>query len=218
MKIPNWFNSKKKTETIEQPESVEQEQRLVNIHRSPILKLLSKRLEEDRKFEILDIGPALKENIGFFSQYRCRLHIDDFYSSFRDFDFFAPADECSPDKLFSYLLPFNSDVRFDIILLWDILNYMKPDEIGNLFSYLARYSQSGTNIFAMIYTRREIPEVPTSFRIEDRERINYDSNSSIMKSCPRYEVPALEKQLGNFGITNSYLLRNGFKEYLFTRS
>ena len=218
MKISSWFNSSNKTETNDKPEITPQEQRPVDIHRSPILKLLSKMLIEDRKFEILDIGPALKENVNFFSQFRCKLHIDDFYSSFRDFDFFAPADECSPEHLFSYLLPFDSSVRFDMILLWDILNYMKPEEIGHLFGYLRRFSRPGTVVFAMINTRREIPEVPTSFRIEDNERIHYDFNSSIMKSCPRYEVPTLEKQLGDYNITNSYLLRNGFKEYLFTRS
>lgn len=218
MKIPNWFRAEKIPEKNEQQVTVEQDQTPVNIHRSPVLKLLSKKMAEDRKFHILDTGPALNENILFFSQFRCKLYIDDFYSSFRDFDFFAPADECTPENLFSYLLPFQKGTRFDIILLWDVLNYMKLEECGHLFNYLARFSHPGTIIFAMVYTRREIPEVPIRFRIEDQEKINYDNNSSIMKKCPRHEGPSLESRLGRFRITNSYLLRNGFKEYLFTFS
>ncbi len=218
MKIPNWFRSDKTPEKNERQENVEQEQSPANIHRSPVLKLLSKKMAEDRKFSILDTGSALNENIEFFSQFRCKLYIDDFYSSFRDFDFFAPADECSPENLFSYLLPFQKGTRFDIILVWDVLNYMKLEECGHLFNYLARFSHPGTVLFAMVYTRREISEVPISFRIENRERIHYDFNSSILKNCPRHEGPSLENQLGRFQITNSYLLRNGFKEYLFTCS
>lgn len=217
MKITDWLRVDKKPENIEE-QKPDQEESPLEIHRSPILKLLSKKLEEDRKFYILDIGPPLNENIVFFSQFRCRVHIDDFYSSYRGFDFFAPADEGSLDNLFSYLLPLPSGARFDIIFLWDIMNYLKLEECGYLFKHLEKYSHPGTAAFAMIYTRREMPEVPTSFRITTNERIHYDFNSSITKSCPRHEGPSLEEKLGRFRITNSYLLRNGFKEYLLTCS
>jgi len=217
MKITDWFRADKPPEKTEQ-QKTDQEESPLEIHRSPILKLLSRKLEEDRRFEILDLGPALNENIGYFSQYRCKVHIDDFYSSFRDFDFFAPADEGSLDNLFSYLLPLPADARFDIVFLWDILNYMKLEECGYLFDHIQKHSRPGTAVFAMIYTRREMPEVPISFRIADNGRIHYDSNSSITKTCPRHEGPSLEEKLGRFRITNSYLLRNGFKEYLLTCS
>ncbi len=217
MKITDWFRTEKNPEKSDQV-ATEQEESPLEIHRSPVLRLLSKKILEDRKFNILDTGPALNENIHFFSQFRCKLYIDEFYSSFRDFGFFAPADECSPENLFSYLLPFPKKTDFDIILLWDVMNYMKLEECGHLFDYLGRFSHPGTIIFAMVYTRREIPEVPINFRILDAEKLHYDSNSSIMKTCPRHEGPALENHLGKFRITNSYLLRNGFKEYLLTCS
>ena len=218
MKITDWFRPEKTPDKSEQQAPVEQVGSPVEIHRSPVLRMLSKLLAEDRKYNILDTGPALRENVDFFSQFRVRLHIDDFYSSFRDFDFFAPVDECSPENLFSYLLPLPKKTSFDMILLWDVLNYMKLEDCGHLFDYLGRYSHRGTLVFAMLYTRKEIPEVPTSFRIQDREQLHYDFNSSIMKSCPGHEGPSFEKRLGRFSITNSYLLRNGFKEYLLTAS
>lgn len=216
MRISDLFQSKNKIEKGSEAVPSEPEEAPSNIHRSPVLRLLSKRLSEDRKFNILDLGPPLKENVNYFSQFRCKITIDDFYASFRDFDFFEPADECSPENLFSYLLPFPEESRFDIIFLWDILNYMKLEETEHLLKYLGRFAKPGTSLFAMIFTKREIPEVPISFRIVDHEKLHYDSNSNITKTSPRHEGSAFEQRLGEFMITNSFLLRNGFKEYLLT--
>lgn len=179
------------------------------------LNVLYYQLRYEKKYNILDLGPALGANVDFFSQFSCKIYIEDLYQTLGSFDFFSPEDGFSYQAVFEYLLPYTSNTRFDIIMGWDIFNYLERDEFESLIRYIGNFCHKGTLLFALISTRKHIPEKPTTFRILDQERLLYQTGSSVLRLCPRYQQTDLNHLMPNFRVCNSFLLRNGFKEYLF---
>jgi hypothetical protein len=100
-------------------------------------------------------------------------------------------------------------------MAWDIFNYLERDEFQSLISHLGKFCHKGTLLFSLISTRKHIPEKPTTFRILDQESLQYHTESSVLRLCPGYQQSDLNHLMPHFRPCNSFLLRNGFKEYLF---
>jgi len=179
------------------------------------LNVLYYQLRYEKKYHILDLGPALGANVDFFSQFSCKIYIEDLYHTLSSFDFFSPEDGFTYKAVFEYLLPYTQNTRFDIIMAWDIFNYLERDEFQSLISHLGKFCHKGTLLFSLISTRKHIPEKPTTFRILDQESLQYHTESSVLRLCPGYQQSDLNHLMPHFRPCNSFLLRNGFKEYLF---
>lgn len=179
------------------------------------LNVLYYQLRYEKKYHILDLGPALGANVDFFSQFSCKIYIEDLYHTLNSFDYFSPEDGFTYQAVFEYLLPYTHNTRFDIIMAWDIFNYLERDEFKSLISHLGNFCHKGTLLFSLISTRKHIPEKPTTFRIVDQENLQYQIGSSVLRLCPGYQQTDLNHLMPHFRVCNSFLLRNGFKEYLF---
>ncbi len=179
------------------------------------LKVLYDQLRLQRKYHILDLGPALGANVDFFAQFSCKVYIEDFYRTLTSFDYLSE-DKLSYQAVFEYLLPNQKNTRFDIILGWDLFNYLERDELQSLILHLSHFCHKGTLLFALISTSQYVPEKPTTFQIVQHDRLLYQTNSTVLRQCPRYQQTDLNKLIPNFRVSNSFLLRNGFKEYLFS--
>ena len=153
-------------------------------------------------------------NVDFFSQFSCKIYIEDLYHTLSSFDYFSPEDGFTYQTVFDYLLPYTQNTRFDIILSWDIFNYLERDEFKSLISHLGNFCNKGTLLFSLISTLKHIPEKPTTFRIQDQESLQYQAGSTVLRPCPRYQQTDLNHLMPHFRVCNSFLLRNGFKEYL----
>jgi hypothetical protein len=188
----------------------------LKVQKSLALNVLYHHFREDRKYRILDLGPAVGQNIEFFSQFPCKLFIEDLYGTLSSFDFVSPEDGFSYEAVFSYLLPFSRNSSFDVILAWDILNYLDRDVLQHLLRHLGRFSRSGTVLFSLIATGKYIPDTPHRFRILDPETLQYECDSTVQRPCPRYETSDLTHFMPSFRVTNSFVLRNGYREYIFS--
>ncbi len=210
--MKGWFRSRINrgaTKTVEEPE----EEGI--IYPSLGFNTLFHQFRAKRKYRILDLGPAVGENIDFFSQFRCRIYIEDLYRTLNSFDYLSPGDGFSYAAVFAYLMPYLKNIRFDFILAWDLFNYLDRDEFRHLIVHLSQFSRKGTILFGLISTLKQIPENPYCFKIINSEKLLYTQKSRIVKPCPRYEPSDLNELMPSFRICNSFLLRNGFKEYLF---
>jgi hypothetical protein len=178
------------------------------------LKLLFDRLQSGGRHLILDLGPAVGDNVQFFAQLSCKLFIADLYESL-----FAPASR-QPDglrtfrKLLQTDLPTTDGQAVDLILAWDLLNYLEPEYLRVLAESLASYSHRGTQMFAMVATHKEMPAKPTVFRIRDYEHLIFQPDEQWRRPSPRYTEPDLVRGMPGFEVDVSFLLRNGLQEYL----
>ena len=187
-------------------------------HASLALNTLFHRLHLERSYNMLDLGAAFGANVDFFSQFARRIHIEDLYHTLVSFDLFShEEDGVNYADVFDYLLPYRKETRFDVILAWDLFNYLDRDEYFYLTRHLSKYCRPGSLLFAHISTRKHIPERPTNYKIIDEQTLAYEKSSTVLRPCPRYAEPDLHHLMPDFRVCNSFLLRNGIKEYLFAR-
>ncbi len=184
-------------------------------HKSLALAALCQRLRHDRKYHILDLGPALGSNVEFFSQFRCKLYIEDFYQSIGEEIAAAEAGTPSPEPLYQKLLPYAEDVRFDVILCWDLFNYFPRHELLALLKHLTRFCQRGTLLFSLVATHHQIPARPILFRILDKENLIYETDSPDWRPSIEYKPRDLKLLMQGFQIANNFQLRSGMQEFLF---
>jgi hypothetical protein len=183
------------------------------VYKSLGLNTLLRSIQDDRKYFILDLGQPLGINVEFWSRYRCRLYIEDFYRGYKAKA--APGSEVSREAIFADLLRFSEETSFDIILAWDLFNYLAPEEIEMLVLRLSRWCRAGTLLFSLISSLPLIPAEPTDFRILDSERMIYDTRTHETRPCPRYHPRDIAKFVARFEVSVSFLLRHGIQEYVF---
>jgi hypothetical protein len=180
------------------------------------LNTLWYRLQAGQQKRILDLGRASSDNLNFFSQCTGKIHIEDLQSTLTEFDYLSPDRKVPLEAVFKYLLPYRRDTKFDFIFSWDLFNYLEAPHLAGLFRRLGQFCRPGSVLFSMISTKKSIPERPGEFRIIDSETLFYHYTSRILRQCPQYQETDLSRLAAGFTVSNSFLLRNGFKEYLLT--
>lgn len=206
-----WFSS----DSRQKPEALtEQTSEFDEEHRSLALNALWHRLQAGQSNHILDLGRASSDNLDFYARCSRKIYIEDLHSTLKGFDYLSPDKSTSLEEIFKYLMPYGRGTHFDAIFSWDLFNYLEPPQFAYLVRHLSRFCRPGAIIFAMISTRKLIPEQPGMYRIIDSETISYQSTSKILQQCPQYQETDLTKMLPGFRVVNSFLLRNGIKEFL----
>ncbi len=185
------------------------------VHKSLGLNALLGAVRGDRSYSVLDLGPALEANVRFWSQFSCRLHILDFYQSYREWKAAVVTEERSGEAAFSALFPFYDETAFDIILAWDIFNYFDLRELKALVQRLSRWCRPGTRLFALISSLPNISASPTIFRILNREQMTYEIPNQETRPCPRHQPRDMAKLMAGFAVSSSFLLHHGIQEYVF---
>ncbi len=179
------------------------------------LNALLDTMQDDRTYSILDLGPALEDNVRFWSQFSCRLHIQDFYRSYQEWKAATEQEEECEEAAFSTLLPFSDKMVFDIILVWDLFNYFDLRELAVLVQRLSRWCRPGTRLFAMISILPNISASPTMFRIVNREQMIHEITTQETRPSPRHQPRDILKLMERFTVSCSFLLRHGIQEYVF---
>jgi len=184
--------------------------------RSPALDILLRHLQTQRKHHVLDLGPACGSNLEFFARFRCKLYVADLL----DAAFRGTAVGSEPPRAgsleYDRLPAGRGDAKFDVILAWDLFNYLRSDALQALCGRLHQFRRQGGVLFALVSTRTRIPAEPMRFRIVDDRHLSYEVSSPATRPSPRYVPSEMERLLPGFRVTRSFLLRNGMQEYVFT--
>jgi hypothetical protein len=186
-------------------------------YRSLALGALLQQLEVGRPHTILDLGPALSGNLKFWSPYASRICFEDFYRTWEEFGCPVPTDGAFDDLTLQELFLFDRQDRFDIILAWDLFNYFEPDQTRAIASFLSGYCRAGGLLFALFSSSPTLPSRPIRFRILSTEQVTYENIGSGSRPCPRYQPRDVARMMSGFQVLNSFLLRHGIQEYLFSR-
>ena len=185
------------------------------LYRSPALHALVSRLPEDAAYSILDLGAASGANIEFFSRFRCRLQIADLPDALASEEL-RPSLETDPAAAFRRLLPVGRE-PFDVVLAWDVFNYLGRDQLRCLASELAWLSHPGALMLAYISTAKEIPQEAGDFQIVDEKTVLWRLRTQGKRPSPRFAPADVERLVSGFAVVHSVLMRHGIREYLFER-
>lgn len=184
-------------------------------HRSLALATVLAELPEESALSVLDLGPAVGANLDFLAaRYRCRLQFADLWGSAPAHRFADP--EADPAALFAELLPLDGP-PFDLVLAWDLLNYLRREQIRALAERLAPACRPGGRLFAMVLTGREIPRRPLTYEMRPGGELVYRDAGGPTRAGPRYRPAEIDDLTPGFAVDRSYLLRHGVQEYLLIR-
>jgi len=187
------------------------------VHSSLGLDAICQRLQDATTCGILDLGKVKGDNVQFWSRYSPFLHIADL-GSILPLPVVPEDPEISepPEPDWDRLLPLPDNRKFDVILAWDLLNYLEILDVSSLIRYLSRFCCPGTLLFALIFDLKEMPEEISVYRIVDEERLCYEYGSAALRTCPRHQPRPITAAMPQFRVANSFRLRNGVVEYIFS--
>jgi hypothetical protein len=178
------------------------------------LKALFQRLQGISTCSILELGPVRRESIEFWSQFNPYIYVADLRSQL-PLPIINDEDSEAAEPDWNLLLALPAGRRYNVILAWDLLNYLDLPSISSLIRYLTHFSQPGTVLFMLIFDQKQMPGKITIYRVVDEAHLAYDYESSETRACPRHQPRALASAMQQFQISNSFRLRNGIVEFLF---
>lgn len=104
----------------------------------------------------------------------------------------------------------------DLILCWDLPNYLTLDALSALMNAIGHRARPGALAHALIfYAEPDMQESPGRFIPTPDGELMDCSPESRMIAAPRYSPEALSKNSGRFVIDRARLLSNGMQEFLF---
>jgi hypothetical protein len=158
---------------------------------------------------VLDLGPASGRSVDFYSTAFKKMYIADVVSAFM---------ENRTALALEQALPLGGSLRFDLVIAWDLFNFVPPALANSLASLLIDLAHPHTMLFAIRYRRAPLPSAPQRFTIEAAERIV--RHPSEPHTPPGYDEvvgkATFARMLSPFKPLHSYRLCCGIDEELFT--
>ncbi len=183
--------------------------------RSLALGVLAENLNGVRKSHVLDLGPASGANVEFFGQAPCRLFIEDFYATLTTLASCEADRNATFDDILSSMSARWGEASFDVILCWDLLDYLSAAEIEKLSATIAESCNPGALLYALVSDVKQISDSPMQFRIVGPDRMSYGRDTPTTRMSPRYSPGYLMKLMPTFALHRSYMLSNGRQEHVF---
>jgi hypothetical protein len=187
--------------------------------KAPLFRLLVDRLEAGGRHVILDLGAATNPMLALLGQFRCRVDIADLASYGGIERMNAEADGEDLVARAESLLPKRrgDDDTLDLVLCWDLPNYLKPAALSALMTAIAtRAGRTGMLAHALIvYSERSMPARPGRYVPDEELKLVDRSGAAAEIKAPRYSPEDLGRIMGGFEIDRARLLANGMQEMLF---
>lgn len=183
---------------------------------APLFHRLVDALSEDRRSVVLDLGPVRSETVALLTPYRCRLDIADVADGLKALD--QEPDPVLLRQRAEALLPPSSGEPVDIVLCWDLLNYLQRPALTALMTAIA--ARMGPGAFAhllIVYSGTTMPAQPSRFAPLPDGRLVETVTTADRQNAPRYSPEDLGKCLRGLRSESASLLRNGMQEFLFRR-
>lgn len=104
----------------------------------------------------------------------------------------------------------------DFFLCWDLLNYMRPEQLGELSRRITRRARPGSSVHALIqYSGTSMSETPGRYRLNPDGQLTVVPADAPSTKTPRYSPKALEKAMPALRVERTMLLNNGMQEFIF---
>lgn len=183
-----------------------------------------------RRLHVIDLGPALGENISFLAEsFPCSVEVVDLFAS-------LPAlAGTDPEGTIDQALPADGEPA-DLVLAWDVLNYLSKEQFRAAGRRLAQRCRPGATLFAMIVTAPDMPHRPGSYLLRHSragggrggtgagqpvessiELLYRHEGEAGRRAAPRFRPAEVDAMLPGFSVRRSMLLRHGIQEFLLRR-
>lgn len=176
---------------------------------SMALTCVMSRLEDAPRCGILDLGAPVTANVELYARHGSKI-------TFADFHHFYEAQRPNAESAAGVAesLPATAS-QVDVILAWDVLNYLSLEEITWLGQSVRSRCAPGALLLALVSCAGPIPATPSIHTIIDEETLRVEANGSPERASPAYSEQALLRSLSGWTVKSRFQLRNSMVEYLF---
>ncbi|HSX85008.1 MAG TPA: hypothetical protein VLE50_06350 [Cellvibrio sp.] len=162
---------------------------------------------------ILDLGQKTRQNFDFLYSITQHIYAENLHQELQ------LQEKAGGEVHFkAHMLNFPAELRFDIILLWDTLNFLSPDIIEKLFDRLRPWLHENTVIHAIVYSGKEIPANPQQFFMRTPAALDVCPSGKKVATDPLTSSRLL-KLMKTFRLEETFVFRPGMQrgiyEYLF---
>lgn len=156
------------------------------VHRSPSLTAIYNEIKRSHRNRLLDLGSMSEGCFRVFSELSCKIQVEDLSSSIREY--IDGGGSPSDFKVEQVLSACQQDEKFDVILAWDVFNFLALAEIEKLFSLLSPYCKPNTLIYMLRYVGNKIPLKPREFFVKDKYLIELSETLTIDRETKSYST------------------------------
>ena len=180
----------------------------------PLFRALLQNLDEERRWVVLDLGQARRQTVALFDGLRCRLDVVDLADDLADLN--REDDEAARRARAQSLVTPRHEEPLDLVLCWDLLNYLERPALKTLMACIAKRTRSGAHVHAlMCYSTPKMPAVPSHhIPTHDLSLIVIPATGEL-RNAPRYTPEDLALCMPAYRMDRAMLLRNGMQEFLF---
>ncbi len=184
--------------------------------RVPLFESAIGALEDEQRHVVLDLGVVRSGTVSLLNGRRCRLDVMAITAGAG-----SGLDRLEPEAfsaLVQAALPPAGEERGDLVLCWNLFNYLSTDQIGITVAALAPRCRPGARLHALIeYSARTMPATPLSFSPAGPGTLDAVVADDEPVPAPRYGARDLEQCMPGFTHERTMLLGGGMQEYLFRR-
>jgi Methyltransferase domain len=183
------------------PEGAEQE----SLERaSPGLAALFDRLSDDGRHALLDLGPAEGHQLRLLGRFGRQIR----------FAGIIPLLTPAPwSEVIASLAP-NPGLPYDVVLAWDVLDRVGPEEREGLIARLADITAPGALLYAVVDASGSVTTRPLSFTLVELGRVRQRPAGPPAPAREPILPAQVERALQPFGVIHAFTLRSGLREYV----
>lgn len=175
--------------------------------------------EDDSRSVVLDLGAPCEALLDRLSiNRRLRVEFSDL-TNHRGITCLNELESIADDgpSLLQKLLPRPNHERLNLILCWDLPNYLGLDALSLLIDVLSRRAAPGCKLHMLIaYSNREMSAMPARYLPLEGGELKQQLATEKTVNAPRYSPEALGRAVGGFRYQKGVLLANGMQEFVYT--
>jgi hypothetical protein len=181
---------------------------------SSLLAPLFSQITKDQRLKILDMGMALSATVNFFGQTKSRLQfcglIDSHLDQYNDPEY----TQAERVALFKSSLNIQADVKFDVILFWDIFCYLGAPAMVAFLEVLAPHFHNQTRAHCIGQLNARQKMVFSEYGISKIDALYHQLNDSQPPKLYPHTRHDFAKLLGYLQVDKSCLLSGNRVENL----
>jgi hypothetical protein len=174
---------------------------------SPGLAALFAGLTADGVGPLLDLGPAADSSLQVFGRYTHRVRFADLLGAALAPSGWSAASEAIPAP----------NPPYDVVLAWDVLDRLPPDERPALIAHLAEITSPGARLHVVADAPEKTTLEPLRFALLDVDSIRCEPTGRALPAYPRILPGQVERLLAPFRVAAGFTLKVGVREYVAVR-
>jgi hypothetical protein len=175
---------------------------------APGIAALFDGLEEDGSHAILDFGAGGEGSFRLYSGFARRIRFAGMLRTPPRGTKWTEAMEALPPP---------PGGRYDLVLIWNLLDRITPEEHTTLVRRLVRLTSPGARLYAVVDTSGEPRVHPLQYSVLDLSRVSQQIDGPLVGANPPLLPAAIEKLLEPFQVEHAFTLRKGLREYVAVR-